>query len=212
MAVYNGTLIESFESPIKDIDKKTILNNTVHGKEGTVGMPRLNGITGLFGYRVVQGNKVFHFGVDVVAVTGKSVVAMKSGVVTLSGSNNHAYGYHAIIKHSDGTESFYAHMTKEGHLASQVALQALNVYNGMIGKPSGWVKQGTIIGIVGGTGKSPSGMTYENLPHLHVAIRIITSEDSKEGRFKAKFNDQRDEDARIDYNYYDVEAIWSNGE
>lgn len=59
-----------------------------------------------------------HTGIDVnIGVTGKSVVAVKSGTVVIStaltGSNGgyRSYGEYVVINHHDGTMTLYAHMS-----------------------------------------------------------------------------------------------------
>lgn len=87
----------------------------------------------------------YHTGVDFSAPTGTVVKAVADGVVVSSDSAG-AYGINVKIKHSDGTYSFYAH------------LSAKTVF------PGTQVKAGRMIGNVGSTGNSVA-------PHLHFEIR-----------------------------------------
>lgn len=97
-----------------------------------------------------------HTGIDInINVKGKSVVAVKDGVVitskalkTKSGAYR-SYGEYIMIKHSDGKVSLYAHL-KAGSRRVQVGDK---------------VTKGEVIGTVGSTGNS-SGT------HLHFEIRV----------------------------------------
>lgn len=97
-----------------------------------------------------------HTGVDVnIGVTGKSVVAVKSGTVVISqalknsSGGYRSYGEYVVISHGDGTMTFYAHM-----LANSRRVQV-----------GSHVSQGQVIGIVGSTGNSTG-------THLHFEVRV----------------------------------------
>ena len=97
-----------------------------------------------------------HTGVDVnIGVTGKSVVAVKSGTVEIStalvGSNGgyRSYGEYVVINHHDGTMTLYAHMLAGSRQVS-------------VGQN---VSQGQVIGTVGSTGNSTG-------THLHFEVRV----------------------------------------
>ena len=86
--------------------------------------------------------------VDIAAPIGTPIVASASGTVVISrGSGwNGGYGSYIVIKHSNGTQTLYAHMNE------------VIVYAGSS------VVQGQVIGYVGNTGKSTG-------PHLHFEVR-----------------------------------------
>lgn len=99
-----------------------------------------------------------HTGVDVnINVTGKNVVAAKSGTVVTStalrSSNGsyRSYGEYIIINHGDGTLSLYAHMLSGSRKV----------------KVGDRVSQGQVIGTVGSTGNSTGN-------HLHFEVRVST--------------------------------------
>jgi murein DD-endopeptidase MepM/ murein hydrolase activator NlpD len=87
-------------------------------------------------------------GVDLAAPTGTQVLAAASGQVLISrfGGWNGGYGNYIVIKHSNGTQTLYAHNS-----ANYVS----------VGQ---WVSQGDVIGLVGNTGKSTGS-------HLHFEVR-----------------------------------------
>lgn len=87
-------------------------------------------------------------GVDIGAPIGTPVVAASTGDVIVSrGSGwNGGYGEYAVIRHSNGTQTLYAHM-------SEVVVAA-----------GAHVVKGQVIGYVGNTGKSTGS-------HLHFEVR-----------------------------------------
>lgn len=88
-----------------------------------------------------------HNGVDLASSYGANIYASASGEVIIARTGyNGGYGTYIVIKHANGTQTLY------GHLSS------LSVYTGA------YVTQGQIIGKMGSTGKS-TGV------HLHFEIR-----------------------------------------
>ena len=87
----------------------------------------------------------FHYGLDLAEPTGEPIYSAFDGVVRIS-KYNRSYGNLVIIHHSNGLETYYAHMSKR---LVQVGQQ---------------VKSGDIIGLCGNTGRSFGS-------HLHFEIR-----------------------------------------
>lgn len=96
---------------------------------------------GKFGMR--RGRR--HQGVDIPLKTGEPVYATFTGKVRMSKYYG-AYGNVIIIRHENGIETFYAHLSKR------------NVEVG------DWVNAGDVIGLGGSTGRSTG-------PHLHFETR-----------------------------------------
>ena len=96
-----------------------------------------------------RGPGSYHSGLDIDAFGryGAPVVAAASGTVVLVASLDWGYGIHVIIRHADGSETLYGH------------LSAVSVSQGQS------VAQGQQIGAIGCTG-------YCTGPHLHFEIRI----------------------------------------
>lgn len=96
-----------------------------------------------------------HTGIDVnIGVTGKNVVAVKSGTVVTSeakirNGKYYSYGEYVIINHHDGTMTLYAHMLA----GSRKVVEGQKV------------SQGQVLGTVGSTGNSTG-------THLHFEVRI----------------------------------------
>ena len=111
-------------------------------------VPSASTISSPFGFRIhpVTGQKKMHNGIDIPAPTGTDIVASKAGTVTFSGVQN-GYGNVIYIKHEDGSETRYAHNTKN------------------LVKVGDVVTQGQHIADMGSTGVSTGS-------HLHFEIRI----------------------------------------
>ena len=89
----------------------------------------------------------FHYGLDLAQPTGEPIYAAFDGVVRISRLNR-TYGNLVIIHHSNGLETYYAHMSKRlVHAGDQV-------------------KSGDLIGLCGNTGRSYGS-------HLHFEIRYM---------------------------------------
>ena len=98
---------------------------------------------GKFGIR--RGRR--HQGVDIPLKTGDPVYATFTGKVRISKYWG-AYGNMVVIRHENGIETFYAHLSKR--LVEQ----------------DDWVNAGDIIGYGGSTGRSTG-------PHLHLEFRLF---------------------------------------
>ena len=92
----------------------------------------------------IHGNN----GVDLAAPTGTPILASADGkvIVSRAGGYNGGYGTYVVISHANGTQTLYAHMSKD---------------NVSVGQS---VEQGQVIGAVGSTGKSTG-------PHVHFEVR-----------------------------------------
>jgi murein DD-endopeptidase MepM/ murein hydrolase activator NlpD len=103
-----------------------------------------------FGNRVhpIFKSRRMHTGVDLASKTGTPIYASGDGVVEKAGWVS-GYGKKVEIKHVNGFETGYGHMSR--------------IADGM--KPGVRVRQGQIIGYVGSTGNSTG-------PHLHFEIKV----------------------------------------
>ena len=89
-----------------------------------------------------------HNGVDLAASIGEPILAAARGtiIVSKSGGYNGGYGTYLVIAHPNGTQTLYAHNSKNAV------------------KQGDFVERGQIIGYVGNSGKSTG-------PHLHFEVR-----------------------------------------
>ena len=103
-------------------------------------------INSYFGNRKIFGKSGFHSGIDLHASYGETVKAADGGTVTKAGTSG-GYGKLVVIRHDNGTETYYAHNS------SLLVSVGQKVY------------QGQAIAKAGSTGRS-SGV------HCHFEVRI----------------------------------------
>ena len=103
-----------------------------------------------FGMRLhpILGYSRLHKGVDFAAGTGAPIMAAASGTIVYAGVYR-GYGNHIRIRHANGIETSYSHMSGYGRGATRGAR----------------VEQGQVIGYVGSTGLSTG-------PHLHYEVYL----------------------------------------
>ncbi|AZQ62901.1 LysM peptidoglycan-binding domain-containing protein [Flammeovirga pectinis] len=99
-------------------------------------------VTSKYGFRRWR----FHHGIDTHLSIGDSIHAMFDGVIRIAKYNRRGYGYYVMIRHKNGLETLYGHMSR------------------YIVKAGQEVKAGEVIGLGGNTGRSTG-------PHLHFEIR-----------------------------------------
>lgn len=107
-------------------------------------IPVPGAITSEFGSRRYR----YHYGIDLRLSTGDSVVSSFSGKVRIIDYEAHGYGNYVVIRHDNGLETVYAHLSE--------VLASLNQT----------VKAGELIAYGGNTGHSTG-------PHLHFETRYI---------------------------------------
>lgn len=106
-------------------------------------MPFDGYITSRYGYR--KGR--YHNGIDINLETGDTIVAAWSGKVRYAKWNEGGFGNLVIVRHYNGLETFYAHMSK------------------LLVAPNTDVKAGDVLGLGGNTGRSFGS-------HLHFEVRF----------------------------------------
>ncbi len=133
-----------------ETDKKTGLEDETIKKIASnlqiLHLPPLRQVTSTYGIRLDPFTKklAFHAGVDFKADTGTKIEAAMDGVVKYAGRKS-MYGNAVVIKHENGYETLYGHLSK------------MNV------KQGDKIKQKDIIGLAGSTGRSTG-------PHLHFEL------------------------------------------
>lgn len=105
-----------------------------------------NLITSKYGYRPRFHRT--HKGVDMRASIGDTVRAAFSGRVRLTKYERGGYGFYVIVRHENGLETVYGHLSR------------------FLVKPNQYVKAGTPIALSGNTGRSTG-------PHLHFETRFM---------------------------------------
>ena len=108
-------------------------------------MPVDGYMTSNFGRR---GSRRYHYGVDLKAQTGDTIYAAFDGKVRVKKFERRGYGYYLVIRHLNGLETVYGHMSK------------------FLVDENDFVKSGEPIGLAGNTGRSFGS-------HLHFETRFL---------------------------------------
>ena len=103
-------------------------------------------VTSHYGYR--RSFRRQHYGTDIKVFVGDTIRAAFSGKVRVVSFERKGYGNYVVIRHPNGLETVYGHMSK--HLV----------------KPDQIVKAGDVIGLGGNTGRSTGS-------HLHFETRFL---------------------------------------
>lgn len=101
-------------------------------------------VTSKFGFRKYR----FHYGTDVKVQIGDSIRASWDGQVRIVGWDPRGYGYYVVIRHNNGLETVY------GHLSRPLFDEGEPIY------------AGEVLGLGGNTGRSTGS-------HLHYEIRYL---------------------------------------
>lgn len=109
-------------------------------------MPVKGRVTSPYGWRARFGR--MHRGVDMSLCVGDTVRAAFSGKVRLTKYDAKGYGYYVVVRHDNGMETVYGHLSR------------------FIVKPNQRVKAGEPIALGGNTGRSTG-------PHLHFETRYM---------------------------------------
>ena len=136
--VWNNQLVNPYQQRLVDMpDTVTIdFSHYCH--------PNRNVVTSEFGFR--RGWR-FHYGIDTRLKVGDSICSSFGGMVRIV-QRGRAYGNYVVIRHFNGLETVYGHLSKPLVKVNQV------------------VRAGEIIGLGGNTGRSTG-------PHLHYEIRYL---------------------------------------
>lgn len=107
-------------------------------------IPHRGVVTSRFGPRRYR----FHYGIDLKVNVGDSILSSFDGKVRIIDYEAKGYGHYVVIRHDNGLETVYA------HLSSVLVVHDQNV------------KAGELIGLGGNTGRSTG-------PHLHYELRYL---------------------------------------
>lgn len=103
-------------------------------------------ITDIFGYR--PRRRRMHSGLDIKVQTGDTIYAAFDGKVRITNYQRRGYGHYVVIRHNNGIETLYAHLSKK------LVTEDQNV------------KAGDPIGLGGNTGRSTGS-------HLHFETILL---------------------------------------
>lgn len=107
----------------------------------------------------------YHYGVDVKLLTGDPVASAFEGVVRVA-HHDGDYGKVVVVRHNNGLETLYAHLSK------------FEVQKG------DWVEAGDIVGLGGNTGRSTGSHLHFEARYLGEPINPNTLIDWEEGTLK----------------------------
>jgi murein DD-endopeptidase MepM/ murein hydrolase activator NlpD len=127
-------------------------------------------VTSHFGYR--KSFRRNHYGTDIKVYVGDTIRAAFSGKIRVVDYEGKGYGRYVIIRHSNGLETLYGHMSKQLVKEDQV------------------VKAGEPIGLGGNTGRSKGS-------HLHFETRFLGKFINPERLFNFEM-----QDVKADYYVY----------
>ncbi len=144
-------------------------------------IPHPGMVTSRFKYR----GKRFHYGIDVDLVTGDTLSSAFDGIVRYAEYNDGGFGNLIIIRHFNGLETYYAHLSE------------------MFVTPNQEVKAGDHIGLGGKTGRA-----YGD--HLHFEIRFYGNAIDPEAIIDFENNCLRDENLLIHKGLFDYRAVSTN--
>ena len=181
---------EEAAQTVETFDFSTILPPITH--EALIGSPY-----GIRSHRL-------HRGVDVNVIKDKPVVAAYPGEVTMSRYNKGGYGHYVLIKHPNGIETLYAHLSK----------RLLSVGDKVF--------PGDIVGLAGNSGRSSAAHLHFEIRFGEVNIDPTTVIDFPHWSLKPGVNNFSMKKARNDHrkiqaqlrnnNYYVVQAGDSQGD
>lgn len=145
--IYAGFDSEAIHYPKLDVSRMdtVVISLVNHQKkqEFCYPTPEIARTTSHFGPR----RRRFHYGVDLAMPTGEPIYAAFDGTVRISKFNS-SYGHLVVVRHTNGLETYYAHMSKR------------------LVEPGDVVKAGQTLGLCGNTGRSYGS-------HLHFEIRYM---------------------------------------
>ena len=137
---WSTTTIHAYKLDVTKF-KDTISLNLIDSMTGFT-MPVSGRVTSNFGTRRSR----YHYGIDIDLNTGDSVFSCFDGVVRIAQYST-TYGYVVVVRHYNGLETLYAHLSD------------------MKVKPGDEITSGTVVGLGGNTGRSSGS-------HLHFEVRF----------------------------------------
>lgn len=137
---------EGWESGLVNSYKNAVVPDVATIDVSNFHLPCPGILTSPYGYR--PRFRRMHKGVDLRSAIGDTIYAAFDGKVRLTKYERRGYGYYVILRHTNGLETVYGHLTK------------------FLVKPDDMVKAGDPIALSGNTGRSFG-------PHLHFETRFM---------------------------------------
>lgn len=159
--VWNNSAVNCYKTI--DIPNKYVVN--IKDFSMPIKYSNIN-ITSNYGYR--KTFKRYHKGIDLKVYTGDTIYATFSGKVRIRKYDARGYGYYIVIRHFNGLETVYGHMSKQ------------------LVKENEYVYAGQPIGLGGNTGHSFGS-------HLHLEVRFCGIPIDPLDIFSFKYKDVTDD-------------------
>ena len=137
---------EGWESDKVNAYRDAVIPNTQVLDVSKYHMPIIGRVTSRYGYR--PRFRRMHYGIDLGLSVGDTVKAAFSGKVRLTKYERGGYGFYVILRHDNGMETVYGHLSR------------------FLVKPDQRIEAGQPIALGGSTGHSTG-------PHLHFETRFM---------------------------------------
>ena len=138
--------VEGWESDKVNAYRDAVIPNTQVLDVSKYHMPIIGRVTSRYGYR--PRFRRMHYGIDLGLSVGDTVRAAFSGKVRLTKYERGGYGFYVILRHDNGMETVYGHLSR------------------FLVKPDQRIEAGQPIALGGSTGHSTG-------PHLHFETRFM---------------------------------------
>jgi murein DD-endopeptidase MepM/ murein hydrolase activator NlpD len=135
--IWTGAKVNPYDIRLVDMPDTAVINLSGYCH------PVNNRVTSHFGFRKWR----HHYGIDLRLKRGDSVLCAFDGMVRIA-RRSRTYGYYAVVRHYNGLETVYAHLSK------------------LLVTPNQLLKAGELVGWGGSTGRSTG-------PHLHYELRYL---------------------------------------
>lgn len=143
-SVYNTVWINTRVNPYQVAVDSMRDSIPISLKGFTYPLKDMTHLTSKFGFRRYR----FHYGTDIKVQVGDSIRASWDGQVRIVGWDPRGYGYYVLIRHDNGLETIY------GHLSRPLVEENERIFSG------------EVLGLGGNTGRSTGS-------HLHYEIRYL---------------------------------------
>lgn len=161
----------------------SVILTLVNEGDNAFTMPYPGGITSDFGWRRYRP----HYGTDINLETGDQVVSCFDGMVRMA-KYYYGYGNCVIIRHNNGLETVYGHLSK------------------ILVEPGQKITSGSIIGLGGNTGRSFGSHLHFEMRYLGQALDTEDFVDYTKGELKSNTFTLRKADVEAKY---DLRALHS---
>ncbi len=137
---WDTTKLQPYSKDLKDLPVSLVIDLVDSLK--SYHYPRIGRVNSKYGPR----RRGIHQGTDIGLKIGDPIYAVFDGRVRLTQNYRGGYGNLIVLRHDNGLETFYGHLSE------------------ILVKPEQWVTAGQVIGYGGNTGRSTG-------PHLHFEVR-----------------------------------------